>query len=72
MSEKPKKRGPAPKAKTVALTLKIEPAVYDALAAWCARQRVPPTEQDAIRTAIREFLEKEQAWPITMKTKNPG
>lgn len=72
MTEKSKKRGPTPKAKSIALTLKLEPALNDALVAWCATQRVPPTEQDAIRIAVREFLEREGAWPVAMKTKNPG
>lgn len=72
MSENRKKPGPTPGAKSVQVTLRLEPPLYEALVEWCAAQRVPPTEQDAIRIAVREFLERENAWPVEMKTKNPG
>ena len=58
---KDKRRGDRHQSPRIALHL--EQPLLDALEAWRAAQRAAPPQSEAVRTAIREMLQRDGFWP---------
>lgn len=48
---------------TPRIALHLEQPLLDALEAWRAAQRAAPPQSEAVRTAIREMLQRDGYWP---------
>lgn len=54
-----KRRGPAPTGQGTPVMVRLQPSTLHLLDAWCTRQVPRVSRQDAIRRALKTFLDEE-------------